>query len=306
MSRKHLRLLSAIALLAITSTSAHAQDSVWLNDFNAARQKAAAEKKPIIIDFGTVNCFWCKKLDMTTFRDPAVAKRLAEQFVAVRIDADKEAALARHLGVSSYPTLVFAAHDGRILGQHVGYVETPRFQQQLDRALSDNGKEPKAIAVAAAPVKAAPIQTAPTPIAMTPVSTTQAADERRGESPLEQIRADYAARRYMSCLERCRELTTLTPTEADAAEAQRFERSIKSDPEKLRIVQASLIESLGDVYLANAETAIREQRWQDARLLLERVQEICPASPQALAAKHQDLRLRAQVPAQPIFRMQSQ
>ncbi|MEI7687858.1 MAG: thioredoxin family protein, partial [Planctomycetota bacterium] len=144
MSRKHLRLLSAIALLAITSTSAHAQDSVWLNDFNAAREKATTEKKPIIIDFGTVNCFWCKKLDMTTFRDPAVAKRLAEQFVAVRIDADKEAALARHLGVSSYPTLVFAAHDGRILGQHVGYVETPRFQQQLDRALSDNGKAPKA------------------------------------------------------------------------------------------------------------------------------------------------------------------
>jgi len=301
MSRKHLRLLSAIALLAISSTFAHAQDSVWLTDFNAARQKAAAEKKPIIIDFGTVKCFWCKKLDMTTFRDPAVAKRLAEQFVAVRIDADKEAALARHLGVSSYPTLVFAAHDGRILGQHVGYVETPRFQQQLDRALSDNGKEPKAIAVAAVPV-----QTAPTPIAMTPVSTTQPADERRGDSPLDQIRADYAARRYMSCLERCRELATQTPSEADAAEAQRLERSIKSDPEKLRIVQASLIESLGDVYLANAETAIREQRWQDARLLLERVQEICPASPQALAAKHQDLRLRAQIPAQPIFRMQSQ
>jgi len=291
-SRPHFHVAICMAL-AIPAAPLSAQETIWHHDYNAARQKAAAEKKPIVMDFGTANCFWCKKLDVTTFRDPAVMKRLGEQFIAVKIDADKDAALAQHLGISSYPTLVFAAHDGRILGQNAGYVETAQFMQQLDRALSDDGKTPDAVVVA------------PPSAPRTPVQLVEPAAAQPASAMLVQIRADYAARRYVICLERCKELAASDLSKADAMEAQRIERSIQTDPEKLAVVQAALVESLGNVYLANAEAAIRDRRWQDAKQLLERVQELCPASPQALAAKHHDLRLRAQMPAQPIFRMQA-
>lgn len=288
-----LMLRLSLCALIIAAPALSAQDGVWTHDYNAARQRAATEKKPIIIDFGTENCFWCKKLDATTFRDPVVMRRLAQQFIAVRIDADKEPALAKHLGISSYPTLVFAASDGRILGQHAGYVEIPRFNQQLDRAIKENDSAAKA--VAAAPTK----QPAAAPVSM-------AATERTAHPLLMQIRDDYAANRLVSCLERCKELTAIEPASTDAAEAQRIARDIKSDPAKIRIVEAALVEALGDVYLANAETAIRERRFQDAKTLLERTQELCPGSAQALAAKTQDMRLRAQLTEQqPIFRMQA-
>ena len=95
-----------------------------------ARQEAKDKQRPIVLDFGTSNCFWCKKLDITTFRDPAITKLLAERFVVAKIDAEKDAALAQQLGISSYPTLVFATPDGKILGKHEGYVEVARFNQQ--------------------------------------------------------------------------------------------------------------------------------------------------------------------------------
>src|SRR6185312_8408502 len=73
-----------------------------------------------------------------TFRDPAVVKLLNEQFIPVKIDAAREAGLTQALQIHSYPTLIFAAPDGRILGRHEGFMEADRFNQQLSRALKES------------------------------------------------------------------------------------------------------------------------------------------------------------------------
>ena len=52
---------------------------------------------PIVIDFSTQECHWCRMLETTTFRDPAVVKVLSRRFVALHLDAEKEADLAQHL-----------------------------------------------------------------------------------------------------------------------------------------------------------------------------------------------------------------
>ena len=99
---------------------------------------AKDKNRPIFIDFGTVNCSWCKQLDATTFRDPVIAKLLADKFVAVKIDASKDPALAQSMGVHAFPTLIFAASDGKILGRHEGYVDASRFQTQLLKAVAQS------------------------------------------------------------------------------------------------------------------------------------------------------------------------
>ena len=45
---------------------------------------------------------------------------LADGFVCILIDADREAALCRHYGVSGFPTIQFTAPDGRMLHRLVG------------------------------------------------------------------------------------------------------------------------------------------------------------------------------------------
>ncbi|MGL6097907.1 MAG: thioredoxin family protein, partial [Fimbriiglobus sp.] len=51
-----------------TAPAATAQDVRWRHDYAAARREAADSGKPLLLDFGTENCVWCRRLDATTFR----------------------------------------------------------------------------------------------------------------------------------------------------------------------------------------------------------------------------------------------
>src|SRR5262245_56806606 len=121
-----LQVVMTALVLAAWAGPAPAQQVNWRHDYNAARKEASEKGRPILIDFGTESCFWCKKLDLTTFRDPAVAALLNEQFVALKVDAEREALLTESLRIQQFPTLVLAGPEGKILGVLEGYQEAPR------------------------------------------------------------------------------------------------------------------------------------------------------------------------------------
>jgi thioredoxin-like negative regulator of GroEL len=126
----------ALAALALGAVPAAAQEVRWRHDYAAARREARAAGRPLVLDFGTAHCVWCTKLDATTFRDPALAKLLNDRYVPVKVDGDRDATLAMALHISNFPTLVFAAPDGKILGVEEGYVEAGRLTQRLQRVLA--------------------------------------------------------------------------------------------------------------------------------------------------------------------------
>src|SRR3954447_16221436 len=103
--RRYYMLLSTL-VVAACARPGHGQTVQWRSDYNAARKEATEKGRPILLDFGTDNCMWCKKLELSTFRDPAVVKLLNEAFIALKIDANSEPALAQTLRISQYPTLV--------------------------------------------------------------------------------------------------------------------------------------------------------------------------------------------------------
>jgi hypothetical protein len=127
-----------------------AQEVVWRADYNNARREATEKNRPLVIDFGTENCFWCKKLDATTFRDPTVANLMNERFVPLRIDAEKDGPLATALHIQSYPTIVLASADGKILDLQEGYLEAPRMLEKLQRILATMPAPPPATPAAPA------------------------------------------------------------------------------------------------------------------------------------------------------------
>jgi thioredoxin-like negative regulator of GroEL len=115
---------------------AFGQEIKWRQDYATARREAAEKNLPLVIDFGTENCFWCKKLDATTFQEPGVAGLMSQRFIPLRIDAEKDPELAGKLRVESYPTVVLAAADGKILDVQVGFIDAAGFQDKLQRVLS--------------------------------------------------------------------------------------------------------------------------------------------------------------------------
>jgi thioredoxin-related protein len=139
------RLSMYLVLCSVLSTqysvppSVVGQEVQWRTDYNQARKEAVAQNRPLLLDFGTERCFWCKRLDVTTFRDNRVINVMSEHFVALKVDADKEVGLTQALHIQSLPTLVIAAPDGKILSMLEGYVEPARLHAHLQGALAGVG-----------------------------------------------------------------------------------------------------------------------------------------------------------------------
>lgn len=130
--------------IASKSEQDQIKEVTWIG-FNEGLEKALKEKKNVIVDFYTDWCGWCKVLDEKTFRDPAVAKKLSERFVTVRINAESTSEsvhykgrtftnieLTRALRVTGFPSLGFFNSDGEIIALVPGFIPPERFVYILD------------------------------------------------------------------------------------------------------------------------------------------------------------------------------
>ena len=135
---KALARMLVLALIFITGTPVFAGGIEWRTDYIQARQESAQKNLPILIDFHTDNCFWCKQMDHRTFRDPTLNQAITENWIPLRINAKKEPALTDNLKIRSFPTLVFAGPDGNILGFLEGFIEAPALVSQLEQHRGDS------------------------------------------------------------------------------------------------------------------------------------------------------------------------
>jgi thioredoxin-like negative regulator of GroEL len=109
---------------------------VWRTDYNAARKEAQEKGLPLLLVVGTEDCFYCRKLEATTMRDPVINGLIANGFIAVKLDANREPALAKALRVQVYPTMLLAGSDGKIHAFIEGYLEPDRFAEHLKRTIT--------------------------------------------------------------------------------------------------------------------------------------------------------------------------
>lgn len=124
-------------LVVVAAAPLQAQDEVrWRYHYNAARQEAQQKRLPLFLDFSTEWCTYCKKLDVTTFRDPTVIKLLNTHFIPVKLDGNREQKLVDALQIKAYPTLVISDAEGKILKNITGYVDAARMVPTLQEAVT--------------------------------------------------------------------------------------------------------------------------------------------------------------------------
>src|SRR5262245_31532657 len=124
----------AFGALASFDSAAAAQEIRWRQDYTAARRESVETGKPLFVDFSTESCFWCKKLDAVTWRDPKIVKLLNEQFIPVKLDGEKETRLVQSLQVDGYPTLIVATAEGKVVGRHAGFLDAAQMTSLLRKA----------------------------------------------------------------------------------------------------------------------------------------------------------------------------
>jgi hypothetical protein len=127
-------LLLVVALLPRPGFAQPPAGVAWRTDYNAARKEAADRGLPLLIVVGTDDCFYCRKLDASTFRNSEVAQLTANGFVPLKVNAAADAALCKALRVNVYPTTVLAGADGKIHAFIEGYLEPERYAEHMRRA----------------------------------------------------------------------------------------------------------------------------------------------------------------------------
>ena len=121
-----------VALLWLVRRFARAEDDLWTSDFAAAKAKAKAEKKSLLVDFtGSDWCVWCKS-SMPRFSTRIFSKpKRPKQFVLVELDyphakklPDEVEAqnkkLAKDYKIHGYPTVLLLDAEGQLIA-HTGY-----------------------------------------------------------------------------------------------------------------------------------------------------------------------------------------
>ena len=126
----------ASLLLCAGAPHAAAQEIDWRTDYGKARKEAMQKGLPLVIDFSTENCFWCKQLELRTFSDAGVIDMLNGHCVPLHIDAGRNPELIDKMNIQSFPTLVYASPEGRVLGYQEGFIEAPVFRDQVQRTVN--------------------------------------------------------------------------------------------------------------------------------------------------------------------------
>jgi uncharacterized protein len=101
--------------------SAAHQPIEWHEWSGEALARAEAENKPILLDIGAVWCHWCHVIDRESYENPAIAKIINENFVAIKVDRDErpdvdaryQAAISGISGQGGWPLTGFLLPDGR-------------------------------------------------------------------------------------------------------------------------------------------------------------------------------------------------
>ena len=88
----------------------------WLDWGADAFARAAAAQRPILLFVGTAWCRWTAEMDRFSFRDARVAHLVTEQFLAVRVDAERRPDVSARYTLDGWPTTAFLTPGGDLLG----------------------------------------------------------------------------------------------------------------------------------------------------------------------------------------------
>jgi thioredoxin-related protein len=115
-------LLVTMCLVIGFCGAAYASDSIKWHSYEEGKVVAKIEKKKVFLHFYADWCGFCLKMAKDTFRDSAVVSYLDKNFIAVRVNSDKEADTAAKYGVMGLPSNWFLTEMGQPIGSIPGYI----------------------------------------------------------------------------------------------------------------------------------------------------------------------------------------
>ncbi|UCH89570.1 MAG: thioredoxin family protein [Thermoplasmata archaeon] len=128
-------LLIVISFVPSNIAAEEAGEIAW-KSYQNGMADAEYNDKPVIIDFYTDWCTYCKVMDETTYKDERVINK-SKLFVCIKVDGDTNKDLVEQYGVEAYPTTFFLMPDGAVISRLGGLVYADPFLAEMDKALTE-------------------------------------------------------------------------------------------------------------------------------------------------------------------------
>ena len=131
------RFLALFLLVFAVPAQAETPALSWAKWDPSLFDRAAREDKYILLHMAAVWCHWCHVMERTTYRDPAIQQRIADKFIAVRVDQDSDPALSYRYENWGWPATIMLDKDGNEIFKRRGYIPPELFGKLLAAVIED-------------------------------------------------------------------------------------------------------------------------------------------------------------------------
>lgn len=111
----------------------------WLA-YTEGTELAKKERKKILVTFFADWCRYCKLMEEHTFRDQQLIEFVNANFIAIRVDSDKDQTLSDQFDVKGLPTTWFLSAEGQKIDAVPGYITEDKLLLILKFLQSDSFK----------------------------------------------------------------------------------------------------------------------------------------------------------------------
>lgn len=130
--------LALVFLIIVTLAGSVAAQEIQWHTYNDGMARGKFENKKVFIHFFAEWCAACKAMEKNTFSDPAIITALNENFIAVKVDTDREVGTASMYSVKALPDNWFIAANGEVIGNRPGYIPPDQLKNILSIILSES------------------------------------------------------------------------------------------------------------------------------------------------------------------------
>ncbi len=108
------------------------QNIQWIRDYGEGMKLAREDVCPMLIDFWSEQCIPCKQADKNLYNDPALIEA-SRDFVLIRVDIDKNPAVARRFAVEELPMKIILDPWENVLSRVQGSTTKSELIEALKR-----------------------------------------------------------------------------------------------------------------------------------------------------------------------------
>ncbi len=123
-----------VVLFSVFFTQSWAQVNFIFEDLGKALAEAKTTKKYIMVDVYADWCGWCKKMDVSTFKDSQVSNFVNANMIALKLNSEKGdgIAFAQKHNVTGLPTIVYLDSRGNLVRTAPGYKTATQLMNEIE------------------------------------------------------------------------------------------------------------------------------------------------------------------------------